>query len=120
MANPTAPTTMESVQAGTLRTTPRKSLKEFVPDRGLPLTEPKGETRLTDMSWTTELVDQTEKTAIDTFYYTTCNQGSLRFDMTDPESGATATYKWKSPPVAKLEAGIDEYRVSLDLVRIGE
>ncbi len=108
---------MESLQAGTLRTQHREALKRFTPDRGDDITEPKGQARLTDMSFVTKLLTQIEKTAIDTFYWTTCIQGSIKFDMTDPESAATATYKFKSPPAAQLDPGNDEYRVTVNLVR---
>lgn len=117
MANPTAPATMEATKAGTWAPVPREALRSFQPDRGGPITAPNDEQLLTDCSYQTKLLTQVEKDALVTFYRVTCLNGSLRFDMTDPDSGGTEEFKFIAPPRPQIDAETDEYIVSLQLVR---
>lgn len=117
MPNPVALTIMEKVQPGTWSPVPRESLRRFQPDRGAAITSPIDEQQLTDCSYVTKTASQSEKDAIITFYRTTCVQGSLRFDMTDPDSQATAEFKFASPPVVRSIGIPRRYRITLQLVR---
>lgn len=117
MANPTAPATMEATKAGTWAPVPREALRSFQPDRGGPITAPNDEQLLTDCTYQTQLLTQVEKDAVVTFYRTDCKNGSLRFDMTDPDSAATVEFKFAEPPRPQIHPEKDEYTVSLRLVR---
>jgi len=117
MANPVAPSTMERVQVGSWVPQPRAALRRFQPDRGGAITAPNDEQLLTDCSYTTRSVSQAEKDAIVTFYRDTCKQGSLRFDMTDPDSGATVEFKFAAPPLPRSIGTPRRYRIALNLER---
>ena len=114
---PSAPSTMEETKAGTWETTPREALRSFQPDRGGPITAPADQQLLTDCTYQTKLLTQVEKDAIITFYRTTLSNGSVRFDMDDPDGGGTMDFKFVRPPSFQIHPDKDEYTASIELVR---
>lgn len=97
---------------------PQPNVSEFVPDVGIPLRRRRytvahkvyqGELTVTD--------DQ--RTALDTFFTSDCEDGALSFSMRDwlnRLSSSTVTFHWLEPPnYARL--GPNLWRVSLRLMK---
>jgi len=101
----------QNMVRGTYSETPIDTLIAFPPDRGAPLTRQGTYIPLTKIQFQSPLT-YAEKTALDTFYKTTCLQGTSRVTRKDPKSGTSRTMKFDGPP-AYSDAGPQGYFVAL-------
>ena len=87
------------------------TLIAFTPDRGAPLTRQGTYIPLRKVKFSSELT-LVQKNALDTFYNTTCVQGTSRITRKNPKSGATVTVKFDGAP-AYSDAGPDMWIATL-------
>ena len=54
---------------------------------------------------------------LDTFYITTLSGGVVKYDWTNPRTGATDTFRFKSPPKYQHRTG-DFWRVAIEIEQL--
>ena len=83
--------------AGTWRRLRQKNALEFAPDVGPPLVRKRSTVSTLSATFNIKLTEA-QLATLDTFFETTCGEGSVQFDWTNPETGVTDTWAWANPP----------------------
>jgi hypothetical protein len=90
-------TVTQNAILGSYGENPVSTLIAFEPDRGAPLTRQGTYIPLRRIRFQSR-VTFTEKDLLDTFYNTTCIQGTSRVTRKNPKTGVSQTMKFDGPP----------------------
>ena len=94
---PTWPSTLPQSFAAPLTETPQESIIRFGADTGPP--KQRGRfTAVAKMYQGTMVIDHTQKSALQTFFYTTVNQ-TEEFDIPSPDDGSVVSARFTQRPI---------------------
>lgn len=93
----------------------QSNLITFEPDVGPPLVRKRSTVSVVKASFSLKLT-AAQLATLDTFFETTCNEGATPFTWDNPETGATETWAFVSPPAVGHETK-GAYAVQIELRR---
>lgn len=105
MANPAWPGTIPQVPLlSSFDERPRSIRINSSMDVGPPKSRRRYTKELRDQTWQF-VMTETQRTAFDSFFYTTLSGGSLAFDHTDPVTDTTKTFRFTGEPTFRPLSG---------------